>query len=81
MFKNLKNKFYNIFEFYYDGFKSMTIGKTLWKIIIIKLIIMFAVLKLIFFNNYLDSKFHTEEEKANYVLEQITNPIKKSIER
>jgi hypothetical protein len=42
---------------------------------------MFAVLKLIFFNNYLDSKFHTEEEKANYVLEQITNPIKKSIER
>lgn len=38
-----------IWLFYYEGFKSMTVGKTLWLIIIIKVIIIFAVLRLFFF--------------------------------
>jgi hypothetical protein len=42
------NIFQRIYRFYIDGFRSMTLGKTLWKIVIIKLIIMFAVLKLFF---------------------------------
>ncbi len=78
----MKNKFLKIISFYYDGFKSMTVGKTLWKIIIIKLFIMFAVLKLFFFNDYLDSKFKTDKAKADYVFEQITKPAKQNnIER
>ncbi|MGL5771486.1 MAG: DUF4492 domain-containing protein, partial [Bacteroidales bacterium] len=40
-----KNIFTRIFLFYYEGFKSMTLGKTLWLIIIIKLAIMFGLLK------------------------------------
>ncbi len=61
----------NIYVFYYDGFRKMVIGKKLWKIILIKLFIMFAVLKLFFFPNYLNTQFQTDEEKGNYVLEQI----------
>lgn len=38
-----------VWLFYYEGFKSMTIGKTLWLIIIIKVVVMFAVLRLFLF--------------------------------
>lgn len=61
-----------IFGFYRDGFRRMTLGKTLWKIIFIKLLIMFAVLKLFFFPNYLNTNFETDEQRAGYVLEQLT---------
>ena len=43
---NNKNVFVRIFRFYVDGFRNMTLGKTLWTIILIKLFIMFFVLKL-----------------------------------
>ncbi len=62
-----------IFQFYVDGFRGMTLGRTLWKIILIKLLIMFAVLKVFFFEDYLDAHFDTDQEKANYVLERITS--------
>ena len=62
----------NIYTFYRDGFKGMTLGKKLWKIILIKLFVMFVILKLFFFPNFLNTNFHTDEEKGNYVLEQIT---------
>jgi hypothetical protein len=51
----------------------MTWGRKLWLIIIIKLVIMFGVLKLFFFPNELNSKFDSDEEKGNYVIEQLTN--------
>jgi len=65
-----------IFRFYYEGFKSMTIGKTLWAIIIIKLFIMFAILKLFFFPNFLKTNFSSDEERSNYVIERLTTPKK-----
>lgn len=52
----------------------MTVGKRLWLIIIIKLFIMFAILKIFFFKNFLNYKFDTDEEKGNYVIEQLTKP-------
>ena len=66
-----------IFRFYYEGFRSMTIGKTLWIIILIKLFVMFAVLKIFFFPNILKRNFKTDEERSNYVIEQLTNNPKK----
>ncbi|MFO7844733.1 MAG: DUF4492 domain-containing protein [Bacteroidales bacterium] len=68
------NIFKRIFLFYYEGFKSMTLGKKLWALILIKLFIMFVILKLFFFKNFLNEKFDTEEEKSEYVLEQLTKP-------
>ncbi len=64
----------NIFNFYYEGFRSMTVGKTLWIIILIKLFIMFAILKLFFFPDFLNSKFKSDSEKSDYVIERLTSP-------
>ncbi|MBQ6203292.1 MAG: DUF4492 domain-containing protein [Prevotella sp.] len=44
---------YSVFHLYYDGFRQMTLGKTLWLIIGIKLFIIFVVLKIFFFPNFL----------------------------
>ncbi|QKG80964.1 DUF4492 domain-containing protein [Tenuifilum thalassicum] len=65
-----------VFNFYYEGFKSMTIGKTLWIIILIKLFVMFAVLKVFFFPNILKRNFKTDEERSKYVIEQLTTKPK-----
>ena len=69
---NKKNFFIRIFQFYYQGFKNMTVGKKLWIIIFIKLFIMFVILKMFFFKDFLNEKFDTEQEKADYVIEQLT---------
>lgn len=69
--------FRKIFNLYYEGFKNMTWGKKLWLIIFIKLFIIFAILKLFFFPNFLDSKFTSDQDKSDYVIEQLTNPSKK----
>lgn len=61
-----------IINFYIDGFKNMTKhSKILWVIILIKLFIMFFVLKIFFFPNYLNSKFNTDREKGDYIIEQL----------
>ena len=48
----------------------MTIGKTLWVIILIKLSIMFFILKPLFFKNEL-SNYQTFQEKSEHVIEQL----------
>lgn len=54
----------------------MKVGKKLWLIILIKLFIMFAILKVFFFPNFLQTNFDTDEERGDYVLEQITKTNK-----
>ena len=57
---------YRVFDLYYDGFRSMTLGKTLWLVILVKLFIMFFVLKLFFFPNFI--KEHSKREsEAKFV--------------
>ncbi|RLD88990.1 MAG: DUF4492 domain-containing protein [Bacteroidetes bacterium] len=67
--------FKKVFLFYYEGFKSMTVGRKLWLIIIVKLFIMFAILKLFFFPDFLKTNFKSDSERGDYVIEQITSPI------
>jgi len=67
-----------ILKFYRDGFRSMTVGRTLWKIILIKLFVMFAILKLFFFPDFLATNFSTDEERADHVIEQLTKPLSKN---
>jgi hypothetical protein len=62
---------YRVFDLYYDGFKNMKLGRTLWAIILIKLFIIFAVLKVFFFPNFL--KEHANGDEAGYVATQILN--------
>ena len=59
-----------IIDFYINGFRSMNVGKYLWVIILVKLFIMFAILKVFFFKSEL-SQYNTQEEKGNHVKEQL----------
>ncbi len=68
-----KKGFWNrVFHLYYDGFRSMTLGKTLWAVILVKLIIIFVVLKIFFFPDFLGS--HAEKGgEAAFVATELIN--------
>ncbi len=62
----------NIWNFYYDGFRNMgKTGRTLWLIILIKLFIMFAILKVFFFKSEL-AEYDSMEEKTEVVIRNLT---------
>ncbi|MDD5871004.1 MAG: DUF4492 domain-containing protein [Bacteroidales bacterium] len=61
-----------VIRFYVDGFKEMTVGKTLWAIILIKLFIIFFVLKLFLFPDYLNSRSDSDAGKAQIVRDELT---------
>ena len=65
-----RNSFiYRAFDLYYDGFRNMRLGKTLWAVIAVKLVIIFLVLRVFFFHNFL--KQHAGKGgEADYVMEQ-----------
>ena len=72
--KSVKSGFWSrALDLYVDGFRSMTVGKTLWLIIAIKLFIFFVVIKILFFPDFLSSKSDSDEGKAQYVREQFIN--------
>ena len=60
-----------IFDFYRQGFSNMDIGKTLWMVIIVKLVVIFAIVKLLFMPDVLDQKA-TDNDKAEYISTRIT---------
>lgn len=63
-----------ILHFYYDGFRDMPWwGRRVWLIILIKLFIIFAILRVFFFRDFLDSKFSSDKDKSEYVMDQLIN--------
>lgn len=60
----------NIWRFYLEGFRSMTLGRTLWLIILIKLFIMFFILRLFFFPNFLNTSA-VDTDKDEYVSREL----------
>ena len=60
---------HKVFDLYYDGFRSMRLGRTLWAIILIKLFIIFVVLKLFFFPNFL--KQNAKGDEAGFVASEL----------
>ena len=72
----MKDLFRKVFNFYYEGFRSMTVGKKLWIIILIKLFVIFVIFRIFFFQDFLDKRFNSNEEKSNYVIEELTNKTK-----
>lgn len=61
---------YKVFNLYYEGFRSMTLGKTLWTVILIKLFIIFVVIKLLFFPNFINANAE-EGHEADFVSEEM----------
>ena len=65
-------KYLKFFNFYIDGFKNLTLGKTLWKIIIIKVFIIIALLNFYIYDKSINSEYKTTKEKINFVYKNIT---------
>ncbi|MUP36486.1 DUF4492 domain-containing protein [Labilibaculum euxinus] len=64
-----------IWTFYYEGFRNQSKwSRQLWLIILIKLFVMFFILKLLFFPNFLKTKYDSDQERSDYVIDQLTNP-------
>ena len=62
-----------VWDLYYDGFRNMTVGKTLWIVILIKLFIFFVIIKWLFFPNLLKENYSTDEERAEAVRTELIN--------
>ena len=67
----MKKAIISIWNFYYEGFKNMTWGRSLWVLIFLKVIILFLVLRLFFFKPVMAGK--NDEQKSEYVGTQLTN--------
>lgn len=67
---NKRSFFYRAFHLYWDGFHNMRLGKTLWLIILIKLFIIFIVLKIFFFPNFLN-RYGDDQSKQNYISHEL----------
>ena len=65
----MRRAFISIYNFYRDGFKNMTWGRQLWWIILLKLILLFLVLRVFFFKPVLVGK--SEVQKIEHVSEQL----------
>ena len=65
----MKKMIISIWRFYVDGFKSMTWGRELWLLILLKVIILFVLLRGFFFEPVLSGK--SEEQKIEHVGKQL----------
>lgn len=63
---NRNTLLYKVYDLYADGFRQMTIGRVLWTVIIVKLLIIFVVLKIFFFPDTAKMKSN-DGDKASYV--------------
>mgnify|MGYP002515709822 CR=1 FL=1 len=69
----MRNVFADIWTFYRDGFRNMTWGRTLWLFIVLKLIILFGILRIFFFRPVLSDM--SEAEKSESVGRNLTNIV------
>lgn len=67
-----------IWHLYRDGFRNMTWGKPLWGLIILKLIILFAILRVFFFKPTMAGLSDTQ--KGEYVGKHLVQSSKKHLD-
>ncbi len=65
----MKKAVLKVWNFYIEGFKAMKLGKVLWTIILIKLIVMFCILRPFFFPRYIAT--HAEGEPTEFVADEL----------
>jgi len=65
---------YQLFNFYYDGFRNISDwGRKVWIIIIIKLFIMFVILRIFFFQDFLHKNYANDKQRSEHVMDQLIN--------
>lgn len=73
-----KGFFSRAFHMYVDGFRSMTVGRRLWAIIIIKLVVLFAIFRLFFFPDILQENYDNDRDRAAAVRQALSQPAPSS---
>ncbi|HVN57881.1 MAG TPA: DUF4492 domain-containing protein [Bacteroidales bacterium] len=64
----------SVVRFYTDGFQNMPgWGRKVWIVILIKLFIIFVVLKIFFFPDILKKGFRSDSERSTYMRDQLIN--------
>lgn len=71
-FETIRAKTVAVWRFYYDGFRSMTVGRTLWVMILLKLFVFFVIMKMLFFPDILKRDYDSDEERASHVRHELT---------
>lgn len=72
-----KMNFKGIWELYRDGFRNMTWGRPLWGLIILKVIILFLVLRMFFFKPAMRGM--TDDQKSEQVGTHLIESSKNNI--
>ncbi|MBN3034222.1 MAG: DUF4492 domain-containing protein [Bacteroidales bacterium] len=63
-----------LIRFYLEGFRNLSpLGRRLWLIILLKILILFGVFRIFFFRDFLGSGFDTDPERSDYVIERLTD--------
>ncbi len=65
----MKRAIVAIYDFYIEGFRNMTWGRQLWWVILLKVILLFAVLRVFFFKPVLAGK--SEEQKIEHISNEL----------
>lgn len=76
---DIAEKKYNWFTMFWSGFTSMSrMSKTLWIVAIVKLVIMFFILKPFFFPNVLETNYDNDADKAEHVRTELYEKVQTS---
>lgn len=68
-----QNFFCRVADLYVDGFRNMTVGRTLWVLIILKVALLLLVFKLIFFPDLLQRDYDSDQDRAQAVRSSLTH--------
>ena len=65
------NALHNIFLFYKDGFSNLVVGKVLWKLVLIKLIVILVFLRFFIYDKSINSEYQTDDKKIEFILNNL----------
>lgn len=61
-----------VYDFYINGFKNMSVGKVLWKLIFVKLAVIFVFLNYFIHDKSIKTEYKTHDEKIDFVYKNLT---------
>ena len=67
------NSILGTYKSFFREIRKSSLGRKLIFIIGIKLIVVFIVLKIFFFKDYLNSRYNSSEAKSKHVIENLTS--------
>lgn len=65
------NKIKQIYFFYKEGFENLTIGRTLWKLVIIKLIVILIFLNIFIYDKSIKTEYKNDSERIEFILNNL----------